>query len=62
MKKVSSLALECYAKKDVPGPINKYKISYRLTEPRQPFTAIVDKQLGRDNKAIPDKAQMDPRP
>lgn len=50
LKKMSSIDLESFAKKELPGPLNKYRINYRLVEPREPFYAQISKSLGRDNK------------
>ena len=50
LDKVSTTTCEAFAKKDIPGPQHKYKVSHGLVEERTPFYATLSKCMGRDNK------------
>lgn len=55
LSKTSLIDLECQAKKEIPGPLNKYNVSHRLVEPKVPTKVNFNKTMGRDNKTIPNQ-------
>lgn len=53
LNKLSSIDLESFAKKEIPGPLHKYQLNHKNTEPRVPTKVNFNKTMGRDNKCIP---------
>lgn len=55
LKKMSTIELESFAKKDIPGPLHKYNINHKHVEPKVPIKVNFNKTMGRDNKLIPNQ-------
>lgn len=50
LSKTSLIDLESQAKKEIPGPLNKYNVNHTLVEPKVPIKVNFNKSMGRDNK------------
>ena len=49
---MSSIDLESFAKKEIPGPLHKYQLNHKHVEPRVPVKVNFNKAMGRDNHVI----------